>query len=109
VKLSRLPGVAAVRLYRHTAGRVPRTRRCLFDVSCSRHVEATLEADGLRAAWHAMRTRMARCRPGYEFLFGEHGPAIQCADGAIVPVGELSGAVCAEVRSVETVLQPITA
>jgi putative component of membrane protein insertase Oxa1/YidC/SpoIIIJ protein YidD len=100
----RLLGVAVVRTYRQTLGRVPRTRRCLFRVSCSRHVEAVLVADGLAAGWRAFRRRAAACRPGYEFLFGDGGPAVRCASGTVVPLDELSETVTAEVRLVATAL-----
>jgi putative component of membrane protein insertase Oxa1/YidC/SpoIIIJ protein YidD len=105
VTLPRLLGVAMVRIYRTTVGRVPRTRRCLFRVSCSRHVEAVLLADGLAGGWRAFRRRAAACRPGYSFLFGDGGPAVRCVDGTVVPLDELSNAVTAEVRFVATALQ----
>jgi putative component of membrane protein insertase Oxa1/YidC/SpoIIIJ protein YidD len=40
-------------------------RRCLFRVSCSRHVEQAARQRGLVAGLAALLSRMRRCKPGY--------------------------------------------
>lgn len=88
--------VAAVRLYRATFGHVPRRRRCLYRVTCSRHAEAVARSHGLVAGTRAACSRLRSCRPGYAFVFAGDELAIECADGTLVAAADLAPEVLAE-------------
>lgn len=85
--------IATIHLYRGAARRIPRSRSCLFAISCSQHVERTAAEQGFRSALHAMRARFAACRPGYSFVYdGTRWHAI-CVDGSIIAGDDASNAV----------------
>lgn len=82
--------VAAIRLYRWLARRIPWSRNCLYGISCSRHVERVAREAGLRAAVRAMRARWAACRPGYSFEYSDKSWRLRCADGSVIPPADAS-------------------
>jgi putative component of membrane protein insertase Oxa1/YidC/SpoIIIJ protein YidD len=82
--------VAAIRLYRAVACHIPRTRSCLFAVSCSRHVEAAARERGLAAGLLAMHRRFAACRPGYNFEFEDDRWRAVCVDSSAIADSEAS-------------------
>lgn len=90
------PLLAAIRLYRWLARRLPWSRRCLFATSCSRHTEKVAREEGAGAAVRAMRARFAACRPGYSFEFGDARWQVRCVDGSVIADIEASPVVHAE-------------
>jgi putative component of membrane protein insertase Oxa1/YidC/SpoIIIJ protein YidD len=56
--------LAIIRVYRFARPYLPR-RTCLFDESCSMHVERVTRSEGIRAGLRALLGRVRTCRPGY--------------------------------------------
>lgn len=73
--------VAGIHGYRWLSRVTGFRRNCLFDVSCSRHVELVARESGARAAIRAMRLRFANCRPGYTFEFDDGSWHVECVAG----------------------------
>lgn len=96
--------VAAIQLYRWVARRVRWSRRCLFAVSCSRHVERVARDEGAGAALRAIRARFAACRPGYSFEFRDAGWQVRCVNGSVIADADASAAVHAEAAACLSVL-----
>lgn len=96
--------VAAIHIYRWTARRLPWSRRCLFAVSCSRHVERVARESGIRMAVSELRARFAACRPGYSFEFDDACWQVHCVDGSVIDRADASPVVHAEARTCLSVL-----
>lgn len=82
--------ICFIAIYRIVAARIPRSRQCLYSISCSRHVEGIARDSGYRPAWRAMRIRLAACRPGYAFHFETNTWFALCVDGSMIPETEAS-------------------
>jgi hypothetical protein len=76
--------VAGIHVYRAVARATGFRRRCLFAVSCSRHVEAVAREHGAVIAVRAMRLRFANCRPGYTFEFEDETWRVCCVAAMII-------------------------
>lgn len=97
--------IGAIRAYRLGARITGFNRNCLFDVSCSRHVEAIAREQGALAAIRAMRARFANCRPGYSFEFGEHSWRVECVAGMRLEQAQASVHLHREAALLQSVLQ----
>lgn len=95
---SGLPLVLAIRLYRSTLAKLPRSSVCLFDQTCSRYVEHIAGTGGLRAGLRAANRRLRSCRPGYTFEFEGDQWTICCVDGSVHEPSELAPALHDEAR-----------
>lgn len=73
--------IALIKLYRIVATPLRGRSRCLFAVSCSRHVENVVREKGVRAGIAAAGERFAACRPGYSFRIDGIGWSIECRNG----------------------------
>jgi len=73
-------------------------RRCLFQESCSQHVERIAREHGGWVALKAFLARARSCRPGYSFEWGTTSSAwfLVCADGAKIPAAKVSDNVVSE-------------
>jgi putative component of membrane protein insertase Oxa1/YidC/SpoIIIJ protein YidD len=98
--------IAAIQLYRAVAWRIPRTRDCLFVISCSRHVERIAAERGFWPAMRAMRARFAACRPGYSFEYEGCGWRAMCVDGSVIAAADASNVVRHEAAVCQRVLPP---
>jgi len=88
--------LAAIKAYRAVARPIRRRPKCLFAVSCSRHVERVTRERGFRAGIGAARQRLAACRPGYTFVV-EHGAwTLECRNGLRVDAADTSALIRAE-------------
>jgi putative component of membrane protein insertase Oxa1/YidC/SpoIIIJ protein YidD len=91
--------VLSIKAYRIASRVVPRTRSCLFAVSCSRHVEQETRRRGFRAGVRAMRSRFAACRPGYTFEYDDESWWLIGVEGTAVASANLSPALVTEARA----------
>jgi putative component of membrane protein insertase Oxa1/YidC/SpoIIIJ protein YidD len=91
--------IVAIRMYRAAGRRIDRSRSCLYDVSCSRHVERVAAAHGFVAAMSAMRRRFSACRPQYSFEYDDAQWWIATRDGQIITSDEASPALISEARA----------
>jgi uncharacterized protein len=91
--------IAAIHAYRLMAQPITRSRSCLYNTSCSRHVERVARDAGFLAAVAAMRQRFSACRPGYTFEYDDAGWWIVCKDGQRIQSSEVSSALVVEAKA----------
>lgn len=91
--------IVTIRVYRLIFSRITRVRSCLFDTSCSRHVEQVARESGFRAAVTAMRLRLSACRPGYSFEYDSAEWWITCRDGQRIRSIDVSPVLVAEAKA----------
>tara|TARA_B100000900_G_scaffold413592_2_gene437967 strand:+ start:1198 stop:1485 length:288 start_codon:yes stop_codon:yes gene_type:complete len=56
-----------IKVYRLTLKKFIRSA-CLFEPSCSHHVENQYKSKGAKAGWSALFKRFKDCRPGYHYI-----------------------------------------
>lgn len=98
--------VAVIHLYRAAFRRCPRSRSCLFAISCSLHVERIAVEQGFLSAVRAMRARLAACRPGYMFEYERDCWHAICVDGSTIAADDASEVVGQEAAICQRVLPP---
>ena len=67
-------------------------RRCLYRVSCSRHVYGVARTHGAAAGWAAFIQRFRTCRPGYAFVVDMNGVYGRMCDHSWVATSDVSSA-----------------
>jgi putative component of membrane protein insertase Oxa1/YidC/SpoIIIJ protein YidD len=85
--------IAVIHLYRILARLHPRSRTCLFAVSCSRYVERVASEQGFLPALRAMSGRFAACHPGYMFVYEGQGWHVICVNESVIDADDASSAV----------------
>lgn len=66
------------------------SRSCLFERSCSRHVEDVLRERGCAPAWRAFLARYRQCRPGFSCQAAAGVLVLRLRDGTSIPLHEAS-------------------
>jgi uncharacterized protein len=67
-----------------------RRRSCLFKETCSHYVYRQTCEYGFFKGIKALRTRMKKCRKGYQLYTGNKGFELKLVDGSIVDEEEIS-------------------
>lgn len=98
--------VACVHAYRAVAAYIGFRRTCLFDVSCSWHVEEALRRRGAVAGALAAWRRWRVCRPGYRFEYDAVGWSMVLVDGTSVLAEDVSPALGAEAALLASYAMP---
>lgn len=65
-------------------------RVCLYRVSCSRHVHAIMEKDGMIAGLRAFSQRMRSCKPGYRIERKDSDFRIHTVNGRVIVPDEMN-------------------
>jgi uncharacterized protein len=65
-------------------------RSCLFKETCSHYVYRQTREFGFFCGIKALRTRMKKCRKGYQLYTGNKGLEIKLVDGSILCEDEIS-------------------
>jgi len=69
-----------IKIYRKFFKRFVRTA-CLFEPSCSYHVEDVYRSKGSIKGWIALKDRFRNCRPGYHFISVDGEPFLVTIKG----------------------------
>lgn len=71
---------------------IPQNRRrsCLFKETCSHYVYRQTREYGFFKGIKALRTRVKKCRKGYQLYTGNKGFELKLVDGSIIDEEEIS-------------------
>jgi uncharacterized protein len=73
-------------------------RRCIFRVTCSRHVYDVTQARGFRAGLRSLVQRGRQCRPGYSVEFHAGQFRVRLRDGSVIGAEAVADDVVAPYR-----------
>jgi putative component of membrane protein insertase Oxa1/YidC/SpoIIIJ protein YidD len=65
-------------------------RKCLFKESCSNYVFRHTKEHGFLKGLLALKSRIKKCRGGYELYTGENGFEMKLSDGTVLYEEEIS-------------------